>query len=848
MAVTHTVSSISQQVFHSFEQEHRALQAAISGLPLSENSTRYTALLLRRLMVLHFFQAHRFLDHNPFYLSQQLSITSERDGVDTFFHRCLLPLFQRLSSSSPLTEPIPALALPLFAPCCYETSTITIPDQAFRRLFAFFATFEWSLSPPFPRPAQMLGPEILALLFEQQIEQKSVGAYYTCADVTLYAATNTLAPYLLAALGRHIPTFFSASGPLLPLLQAQPDRYILPALRAPERLPLETERDFQARQRRYALLFSRLQQGEIFRVTELVSANLDLQQLLIDLIDTAHDLAFVLQLYSLLSQMTILDPTCGAGAFLLAALTILQPIYAACLTRIIALARQAPETLSFEHQRHCTALLSLLATSPNQAFFVVEQSINHNLYGVDIMEEAVEMCQICLFLMLLASVERQEDLPSFSHLSFHIRAGNALLGFVSLPADSLETQPQQGNIQREELDGLLARTHGLLRESSANATEYLRFLTQWCRQHRPFHWCLEFPACMQRGGFSVILGNPPFVEYKARAAALFSGYQTQTGRNLYGLVIERALSLCQRQESFLGLLVPLSICGAQRFSPLRHLLTSNSAQLWVANFAIFPCRLFEGAFQRLSLVFAQLAEAQDCQIATTQIQRWYTIERPFLFPLISYTPTRMSNDTIFPKLASSLQEDILAKILARAEEKTLTNLLCTSPTPHFVYYQEATNYWTKASCLVPFYRKNGRVMAPSHGRMLHFKEQSLAQAIMALLNSSLFYLWFMTYSDGFHLTHALVKSFPINYEPSFFTELAVFAHQLQGDIQCHTQRSTRNTQNNVQSEHRIELEEFHMGCSKMLLDKIDGVLASYYGFTSEELDFIVNYDEKYRLR
>jgi hypothetical protein len=35
--------------------------------------------------------------------------------------------------------------------------------------------------------------------------------------------------------------------------------------------------------------------------------------------------------------------------------------------------------------------------------------------------------------------------------------------------------------------------------------------------------------------------------------------------------------------------------------------------------------------------------------------------------------------------------------------------------------------------------------------------------------------------------------------------------------------------------------------AKPILHEIDRVLAAYYGFTDEELDFIVNYDIKYRL-
>ncbi len=35
--------------------------------------------------------------------------------------------------------------------------------------------------------------------------------------------------------------------------------------------------------------------------------------------------------------------------------------------------------------------------------------------------------------------------------------------------------------------------------------------------------------------------------------------------------------------------------------------------------------------------------------------------------------------------------------------------------------------------------------------------------------------------------------------------------------------------------------------SEPILDEIDRVLAAHYGFTAEELDFIINYDIKYRM-
>jgi hypothetical protein len=45
----------------------------------------------------------------------------------------------------------------------------------------------------------------------------------------------------------------------------------------------------------------------------------------------------------------------------------------------------------------------------------------------------------------------------------------------------------------------------------------------------------------------------------------------------------------------------------------------------------------------------------------------------------------------------------------------------------------------------------------------------------------------------------------------------------------------------------VKLQEFYPSRSKPIIDEIDRVLARHYGFTDEELDFIINYDIKYRM-
>ena len=45
----------------------------------------------------------------------------------------------------------------------------------------------------------------------------------------------------------------------------------------------------------------------------------------------------------------------------------------------------------------------------------------------------------------------------------------------------------------------------------------------------------------------------------------------------------------------------------------------------------------------------------------------------------------------------------------------------------------------------------------------------------------------------------------------------------------------------------IKYQEFYPRLSKPIIDEIDELLAKHYGFTEEELDFIINYDIKYRM-
>ena len=67
--------------------------------------------------------------------------------------------------------------------------------------------------------------------------------------------------------------------------------------------------------------------------------------------------------------------------------------------------------------------------------------------------------------------------------------------------------------------------------------------------------------------------------------------------------------------------------------------------------------------------------------------------------------------------------------------------------------------------------------------------------------------------------------------------------ELMADLKRHSKRRVYV----YEAAGRVEYDEFYPNKSKPILDEIDTVLAGHYGFTAEELDFILNYDIKYRL-
>src|SRR5450755_1776206 len=359
------VERVTKKFYDRFKREHAAFLNLIGGIEAQADGEWYASLMLNRLMFLYFIQRKGFLDTqasgrldgDPNYLSNRLRRVQQERGEDqfhTFYRYFLLKLFhdglsQRAHAPEleALLGTVPYLNGGLFDVHVLERANpeISIPDEAFEHLFTFLDEFDWYLDARPLRSDREINPDVLGYIFEKYINQKQMGAYYTKEDITEYISKSTILPFLLDATEQKCQIAFRPDGPVWSLLRENPDAYIYDAFKkgrdvplpqeievgihdvaqrsewnrpAPEvyALPTETWREVVARRTRYQDLRAKLEAGLITSANDLITHNLDSRRFAEDVITYCTGTDLLRALYDSIEQVTVLDPTCGSGAFL----------------------------------------------------------------------------------------------------------------------------------------------------------------------------------------------------------------------------------------------------------------------------------------------------------------------------------------------------------------------------------------------------------------------------------------------------------------------------------------------------------------------------------------------------
>ncbi len=143
---------------------------------------------------------------------------------------------------------------------------------------------------------------------------------------------------------------------------------------------------------------------------------------------------------------------------------------------------------------------------------------------------------------------------------------------------------------------------------------------------------------------------------------------------------------------------------------------------------------------------------------------------------------------------------------------------------------------------LPLFESRTAERSVHHFKSFHLEHCDAIPIVGCIINSSLFYAWFIAIGNGRNVALRDIELFPVTesmFLPGVVSEFSRLFEKLMEDYQG--QSVVRNRRDGVR------YQEFYPARSKPIIDEIDRVLAAHYGFTAEELDFIVNYDIKYRM-
>ena len=730
---------ITKDFYTGFRKEHTSFAKFITGiddeitdLKKNRNKQWYTSVMLNRLMFCYFIQKKGFLDLNVNYLKDKLSWVKHEKGEDRFFdsfYRGFLVSLFHDGLNSPRHQQdfvqkygrIPYLNGGMFGIHELEDKypTLDIADEAFESLFAFFDQWHWHLDDRLTASGKDINPDVLGYIFEQYINDRAqMGAYYTKEDITEYIGRNTIVPFLMDATKKADERPFKTNGEVWNFLKESGDTYIYDAVkkgkneeipeeiaigidttkpnllerrshwneRTPEKFALPTEiwRETIERLQRYQTIKDKITNGEITEINDFITYNLDIRQFVQDLLAQTDDHLFVKHFYAQLQKVTILDPTCGSGAFLFAALNILEPLYEVCIDRMQDWNAQNPNLFNPELEelkgRYCS----------NIRYFIYKNIILRNLYGVDIMVEATEIAKLRLFLKMVAVVDvNQRDanlgLDPLPDIDFNIRCGNTLVGYatendlerdLSFATDIMEELANQELKQqlKDEMD-IISHAYStfkkvqleqssdleIFRNAKIELKERLKKLDEllnrrlyastvaggalkyeeWLKSHQPFHWLAEYYDIINgNGGFDIIIGNPPYVSM-AQIGYIKSSKEFKCS-DLYGFVIRRVLTL-KSELGYHGFIVMHNLAFSRNFVDVRSILKKEPGTKWFSFYSRIPSGLFSGDVRVRNCIY--LLAPSGSGNNTSKLNRWFTEQRPVLFATLKYSDFKW-NDVV----------------------------------------------------------------------------------------------------------------------------------------------------------------------------------------------------------
>lgn len=322
--------------------------------------------------------------------------------------------------------------------------------------------------------------------------------------------------------------------------------------------------------------------------------------------------------------------------------------------------------------------------------------------------------------------------------------------------------------------------------------------------------------------FDIIIGNPPYLEYR-----VLNFEPIDKLGNTFANVLYNSTKLLNK-SGVMGFIVPLSFVATKRMAKIRQIIHIAFQNICLLNYADRPDCLFSSVHQKLTILIAT-KKSKEKYVNSSSYNYWYKQERRRLFDRIDLSTVNFDLNYGIPKVGNEMELSIFEKCISSKKDKTLFNSLIpeTSSSDNLVYLNMRNCFWIKAFSF-----------NPGSNEYKSFKYSSqLINFVRCLLNSSLFFFFWIAVSDCWHITSKELTMMRLPDKPISEPIFASLFSKLENKLE-ETKVFVGTKQTEFEYKHKF---------AKDIIDQIDDAIGPLYNLTQEEITYIKSFILKYRL-
>lgn len=370
----------------------------------------------------------------------------------------------------------------------------------------------------------------------------------------------------------------------------------------------------------------------------------------------------------------------------------------------------------------------------------------------------------------------------------------------------------------------------------------------------PFHWFAEFPEVSPRYGeegedgsrtlnFDLILGNPPYGDIMGQSGKVLTDTYATSGINdTAAQFVERQLQLLD-EGGYFGNITTLRLVYQSNLKPVHDKMREAMPETLISCFCSRPVSVFENAEVRASIITGEKTNhEEEGAIRTSEFIRmdgdtreqvlsnpidYHAVDGYELGDKIGVHDQRY----VMPKLGPQTHVDVIETLKEKStgeDGEVFRDREQDDATPHVVWRSYHPRYWCNPY-LENIYPSGEK---PRDFEPMYYESELERRIVFCVMQSSLFYLYWMTYGNERDLNWGRVRAFPMPDDD---------------DMEEHRDRAEELSESLWKGMERMFEEEgvIHAVEFKPIVNKIDELVGDLYGLDDETVEYLQNYHAEY---